>query len=101
MGRQTVKKKAKKTSSGKTVRKSRGKIKTFTLDKEERLELENLQLKEGAIRERLGQVNGQQQVWAKAVQHKYGVNLQEFVINPDTGVCERRELKPVPAGGGE
>ncbi len=99
MGGQAAKKK-KKTSSGKTMRKSRGaKVKTFTLSNEERLELENLQLKEGAIRDRLAQVTGQQQEWGKAVQAKYGVELQEFVINPDTGVCERRELKEVPNGG--
>ncbi len=87
---------AKKTSSGKTVRKSSKKIQAFTLTKEERLELENLQLKDGAIRERLNAVAGQQQVWAEAVKAKYKVDLNEFVINTDTGVCERRELKPVP-----
>lgn len=100
MGGQAAKKK-KKTSSGKTVRKSRSKVKTFTLNNEERLELENLQLKEGTIRDRLAQVTGQQQEWGKAVQAKYGVELREFVINPDTGVCERRELKEAPTGGGE
>ncbi len=93
-------KKKKKTSSGKTVRKSR-KISKFELSNEERLELENLQLKEGSIRERLDAVAARQQAWGKAVAAKYKVNLQEFVINVDTGECKRRELRPVPEGGGE
>ncbi len=92
--------KKKKTSSGKTVRKSR-KISKFELSNEERLELENLQLKEGAIRERLDAVSAKQRAWGKAVAAKYKVDLQEFVINVDTGECKRRELKPVPNGGGK
>ena len=97
-GRQAKKKK--KTSSGKTVR-NRRKISKFELSTEERLELENLQLKEGAIRERLDAVNARQQAWGKAVAAKYKVDLREFVINVDTGECKRREIKPVPDGGGE
>lgn len=96
-GRQAKKK---KTSSGKTVRKSR-KISKFELSTEERLELENLQLKEGSLRERLGAIAAQQKAWGKAVMARYKVDLQEFVINVDTGECKRRELKPVPDGGGE
>lgn len=93
-------KKKKKTSSGRTVR-SRRKISKFELSTEERLELENLQLKENAIRERLDAVSARQRAWGKAVAAKYKVDLQEFVINVDTGGCERRTLKPVPDGGGE
>ncbi len=96
-GRQTKKK---KTSSGRTPRKSR-KISMFMLSTQERLELENLQLKEGAIRERLDAVATKQQAWGKFVAAKYKVDLQEFVINVDTGECKRRELKQVPDGGGE
>ncbi len=99
-GRQAKKKKKKKTSSGKTVRKSR-KISKFVLSTEERLELENLQLKEGALRERLDVINAKQQAWGKAVAVFYCVDLQEFVINVDTGECKRRELKTAPEGGGE
>lgn len=98
-GRQ-AKKNKKKTSSGKTVRKSR-KISKFELSTEERLELENLQLKEGAIRERLDAINTKQRAWGKAVAAKYKVDLQDFVINVDTGECKRRELRSVPDGGGE
>lgn len=98
-GRQ-AKKNKKKTSSGKAVRKSR-KISKFELSTEERLELENLQLKEGSLVERLEAIGAQQKKWGKAVAAKYKVDLQKFVINVDTGECERRELKPVPNGGGE
>lgn len=86
---------AKKTSSGKTVRKTK-KVQKFMLTKEERLELENLQLKKSALQDRLGMIDSQQQVWVEAVTANHKVNLQEFVINPDTGECNRRELKPVP-----
>ena len=99
-GRQAKKNKKKKTSLGKAVR-SRRKISTFNLSSEERLELENLQLKEGSLRERLGAVTARQQAWGKAVMAKYKVDLQEFVINVDTGECKRRTLRPVPDGGGE
>ena len=97
-GRQAKKKK--KTSSGKTVL-NRRKISKFELSTEERLELENLQLKEGSLRERLAAISTQQQKWGKAVMAKYKVKLQDFVINVDTGECKRRELRPVPEGGGE
>ncbi len=90
----------KKTSSGKSVRKSK-KIDSFTLSNEERLELENLQLKEGALRERLSSIGTQQKAWGEAVMNKYGVELQGFVIDVDSGEVRRRELKPVPEGGGE
>lgn len=93
-------KKKKKTSSGRAVR-SRRKISKFELSIEERLELENLQLKEGSLRERLDAVSAKQRAWGKAVMSKYKVDLQEFVINVDTGECKRRELRPVPNGGGE
>ena len=64
---------------------------SFKLTREERLELENLELKARILRLQLDSIAVERQQWVSRLSDRVGLDISDYEINVDSGVCTRLE----------